>query len=170
VAVYDLGSQDGHVEYSFLDGDEGWLSDSAWSGSSEAGSLTGWLSATDIGGGDEQIGVKTPSSSITGNRHIVAALFHRHVSGDIVYSCVHRARAEFLRQVTVVSASFYAAVLLTVREIPEAQHRANFSTLGLPTDVSWVPGISPVIEVSVVPATTTELSTADKTWTFGPRK
>jgi hypothetical protein len=162
VAVYDLGSADGHVEYTITPANTPpvtWSSDTSWTGSgsldaanaNEFFSDRGFITVEDTTGDGSDVGV-TLSTDLVGvmGNHIIAALFHRHVDGELVYSVVHRVGQAYERQVTVVS-------------LP-------FSVLGLPTDVGW---LGPLVQVPVAPIPTfrgVELSTADKTWTFGPRR
>jgi hypothetical protein len=182
VAVYDLGSADGHVEYTITPANTPpvtWSSDTSWTGSgsldaanaNEFFSDRGFITVEDTTGDGSDVGV-TLSTDLVGvmGNHIIAALFHRHVDGELVYSVVHRVGQAYERQVTVVSLPFYKAVLRFVRGIPEDEHTNNFSVLGLPTDVGW---LGPLVQVPVAPIPTfrgVELSTADKTWTFGPRR
>lgn len=173
VGVYDLGSQVAHIEAKFVDGGTPpwvWNTDNEWTttGLGEFSTAARWLAVTNLLN-NPQLSIEQTEDGVAApdTYEIIAGLFHRHVGGEVVYSMIHRVAPSFERQVTVIGGSLYAAILRMVRLIPEDTRGNVFSTGGLPTDISWVLGLFPLAtELTYEPG----FSTADKTWTFGPRK
>jgi hypothetical protein len=142
---YDAGQSSGHLERNGL-----WLRDPSWDGGSEVSGSRRAVTLSSLGTDEPVItSVLMSSGNLRGNR-IFAALFHRHLLGDVVYSVVTEDLTNTLagtRAVEVISRLAYRAIHSFVTDLEPNQSISNAYQLN---PIAWSdPPPVPLIDTSL---------------------